>query len=112
MEKPPYDKEGVYVRNGVMYVVGARYVARVSKALASETRARIIEVLSRGRADLDTLSREIGQSKANVSSQVRALEEAGIVRPIYTPGNRGIKKVIELNVRKIVMYLAPEESGG
>ncbi len=108
MEKPPYEKEGIYVKDGVMFVIGTRYVTKVARALASETRARILEVLSEGPADLDTIARAIEQSKANVSSQVRILEEAGLVRPIYMPGSRGIKKVIELQVRRIIMIISKE----
>ncbi len=106
--RPPYDKEGIYVKDRTMYVVGTRYAAKVSRALASDTRARIIEVLQSGPADLDTIAERVGQSKANVSSQVRILEDVGIVKPIYMPGQRGIKKIIELQVDRIFIYLTVE----
>jgi len=105
--RPPYEKEGIYIRDKAMYVVGTRYAVKVGRALGSETRARIIEVLLEGPADLDTIAERIGQSKANVSSQVRILEEVGLVRPIYVPGQRGIKKVIELQVDRIHVYFKP-----
>jgi DNA-binding transcriptional ArsR family regulator len=74
--------------------VGSRSIARVASALANETRARIIELLVDGPKDLDFIAREIGQSKANVSSQIRRLEEVGLVSSIYQPGERGIKKFV------------------
>ncbi len=105
----PLGKEGIYVRESTLYVIGPRYIAKVSKVLASETRTKILEVLQEGPADLDTISEAIGQSKANVSSQIRQLESVNIVKATYVPGNRGIRKIIELKVKKIVFLLKPGE---
>lgn len=100
------EKEGIVERNGVMYIVGSRSIARVASALANETRAKIIELLVDGPKDLDFIAREIKQSKANVSSQIRRLEEVGLVTSIYQPGERGIKKFVELKIKTIVFILA------
>ncbi len=100
------EKEGIYEKDGVLYVVGARYIARVANALANETRTRILEILLDGPADLDDLADVVGQSKANISSQIRKLESVNIVTSRYLPGQRGIKKTVELNVRRIVLILA------
>ncbi|MCS7107748.1 MAG: winged helix-turn-helix domain-containing protein [Acidilobaceae archaeon] len=103
-----FTKEGVVEREGVMYVGGHRSVARLASALANETRAKIIELLATGPKDLDYIAREIKQSKANVSSQIRRLEEAGIVESVYLPGERGIKKMVKMRVSKIVFNLSIE----
>ena len=99
------DKEGIYERNDVLYIVGAKYIARIANALASETRAKILDMLLEGPADLDDIAREVGQSKANISSQIKKLESVGIIKARYLPGQRGIKKVVELNIKKIVFIL-------
>ncbi|MCX8196655.1 MAG: winged helix-turn-helix domain-containing protein [Acidilobaceae archaeon] len=101
-------KEGVVEREGVMYVGGHRSIARLASALANETRAKIVELLADGPKDLDHIAKKIGQSKANVSSQIRRLEEAGIVSSVYIPGERGIKKMVELRVEKVVFNLVLE----
>jgi DNA-binding transcriptional ArsR family regulator len=103
------EKEGIVERGGVMYVVGSRSIARVASALANETRARIIELLVDGPKDLDFIAREIRQSKANISSQIRRLEEVGLVSSIYQPGERGIKKFVELKVNTLMFVLARKE---
>jgi len=103
------EKEGVVERSGVMYVAGSRSIARVASALANETRAKIIELLVDGPKDLDFIAREIKQSKANISSQIRRLEEVGLVSSIYQPGERGIKKFVELKVNTLVFVLARKE---
>ena len=100
-------KEGIYERNGVLYVIGARYIAEVASALASETRARILELISMGVRELDEIAERIGQSKANMSSQIRRLEAVKLVRSKYTPGQRGIRKVVEPNVERIVFIIKP-----
>lgn len=97
-----HERESVIEREGILYVSGPRSIARISSALANETRTRIIELLSRGPQDLDEISKYVGQSKANVSSQIRKLEDAGIVTAKYQPGERGIKKLVELRVSSLV----------
>ena len=103
----PFHKEGIYIRDSTLYVVGFRYIAKVSKILSSETRTRILDILSDGPKDLDTLAKEVGQSKANISSQIRLLESIGIVKATYVPGNRGIKKILEAKVKRIIMKVRP-----
>ncbi len=104
-------KEGIIEKDGVMYVVGYRNIAKVAQALSNETRARIVALLAKKPEGLDRIAEEIGQSKANISSQIRKLEEVGIVAPKYQPGNRGIRKLVELRVKAIVFVLEPPEEG-
>ncbi|MCD6510433.1 MAG: hypothetical protein J7L11_08630 [Thermoprotei archaeon] len=49
-------------------------------------------ICASGRADMDMLAREVDKSKAYVSTQVRILEGAGLVRVTYAPSRRGVKK--------------------
>lgn len=112
MEESIPTKEGIYPRDGTLYVVGSRAIAKVSSALASESRAKILAILQKGPTDLEDIATLINQSKANVSSQIRKLEEAGIVRSHYVPGQRGIKKVVELMINKIVFMITPEQEHG
>ncbi len=103
-------KEGVVERENLMYVSGSKPIARVASALANETRAKIIELLASGPKDLDFIAREIRQSKANVSSQIRRLEEVGLVSSIYQPGERGIKKFVELRIDALIIMLKKDKT--
>ncbi|MEB3845142.1 MAG: helix-turn-helix domain-containing protein [Desulfurococcales archaeon] len=103
--EPPFDKEGIYVEDRKLHVIGARYIAMVANALANETRVKILQHIASRPADLDELAKVVGQSKANISSQIRKLENVNIVRATYTPGNRGIRKLVELNVDKIIFHI-------
>ncbi len=102
-------REGIIERDGIMYVVGYRHIAKVAQALGSETRTRIIELLAEKPEGLDEIAEKLGQSKANISSQIRRLEEIGIVAPTYQPGTRGIRKLVELRIRAVVFVLSREE---
>jgi DNA-binding transcriptional ArsR family regulator len=101
-------KEGIYERDGILYVIGPRYVARVARALASESRTELLYHLKDGPKSLEELSSVLGQSKANVSNHVRKLEALDIVTASYSPSVRGVKKSIALKVRAIVLVLYEE----
>lgn len=111
MEERIPEKEGVVERGRTMYVSGPRSIAKIASALANETRAKIIEILAEGPKDLDNLAQEMGQSKANISSQIKKLEDVGVVASVYMPGTRGIKKYVELRVDTLVISLARRERG-
>ncbi len=104
-------KPGVYERDGELIVVGEEYIYRVCSALASPTRIKILQQLLTREADIGEISELIGQSKANASTQVKRLEEIGLVRAEYKPGSRGVRKVVRTNVREIRIILTPEEGG-
>ena len=98
-------KEGIYEREGVLYVVGPRFIARVARALASESRVELLYHLMSGPKSLEELSNLLGQSKANVSNHVRKLEALDIVTATYSPSIRGVKKSIALKVKAIILAL-------
>jgi len=101
---PPFEKDGIYIVDRTLHVMGPRYIAMVASALSSETRARILDYLRKGPVDLEELARAVGQSKANISSQIRKLENVSIVRSRYAPGSRGIKKIVELNADRVIFH--------
>jgi len=98
-------------KNGVLVVSGDD-VPRVASALGSKVRLRILSIISaNGKADMDMLAREVGKSKANVSTQVKILERAGLVRVTYAPGRRGVKKYCLSDVREVRRVIL-EGAGG
>lgn len=105
-EKP---HEGIFEQDGVLVVAGDEYIYRVCSALASPTRIKILKELLKKEADIGEIAELIAQSKANASTQVRRLEEIGLVRSEYKPGVRGVRKVVKATVREIRIILEPEE---
>ena len=61
-------------------------IITVTKAIASDTRYRILELLTREELDISRLAERLGQTEANVSAQVKQLEKAKLVESRYEPG--------------------------
>jgi len=55
-------------------------LAQVSKALGHANRLMILDVLSQGECDVDTLHRKLYLSIANVSKHLQSLKQAGLVK--------------------------------
>ncbi len=102
-------KPGIYEKNGVLIVVGEDYIYRVCSSLASPTRIKILEELLAREADIGEIAEVIGQSKANASTQVKRLEEIGLVKAEYKPGTRGVRKVVKATVKEIRIILRPRK---
>ena len=102
-----WNKPGIYEEDGVLIVIGDEYIQRVVQALASPTRLKILRYLLEKEADVGEVAKIIGQSKANASAQIRKLEEAGLIRVSYRPGQRGVKKVCSTNIKEIRILFTP-----
>jgi len=102
-------KPGIYERNGELVVIGDTYIERVASALASPTRLKILRYLMDHEADVGDVAKIVNQSKANSSAQIRRLEEAGLLKTMYKPGQRGVKKICTTTIREIRIVLSPPE---
>lgn len=76
-------------------------LAQVSKALGSANRLMILDVLSQGESDVDTLHKKLQLSIANVSKHLQNLKQAGLVksrreglRIIYMLSDRSVFNLI------------------
>ncbi|MCQ5362062.1 MAG: ArsR family transcriptional regulator [Candidatus Methanomethylicia archaeon] len=92
------------INEGVIVVKGDN-VANVAMALSSPTRIQILNYIKGKEVDMQQIAELIKQSKANASAQMRILEGAGLVKTIYRPGVRGVKKVCTTNVKEVRLIL-------
>lgn len=86
-------------------IVKGNDIFLVAKALASEKRMAIIRLLSEGEMWLNQISRELGQSQARVSEQIKLLERAGLIKVRYERGIHGIRKICSLAAERIILEL-------
>ncbi|RLG77627.1 MAG: ArsR family transcriptional regulator [Thermoprotei archaeon] len=102
---------GMWIENDVMYVAGEEFIEKVASALASPTRLRILGLIMRENMGIEELAEKLRHSKANISTHVKRLEEANLVKPMYVPGQRGIKKIAKPVIReiRILLYTLAEE---
>jgi len=90
--------------NEVLRIEGDKII-EIAYVLSSKTRLEILRRTLNAEVDVDELAKEINQSKANTSAQIRILEKAGLVKTIYKPGVRGVKKICTSNVKEIIFVL-------
>ena len=71
-------------------------IIQITKALGSETRYEILKLLKEDKMDysITDLAKSIGQTEANISSQVRTLEKVGLVQSSYKAGTHGVLKIV------------------
>ncbi|WXG42177.1 MAG: ArsR family transcriptional regulator [Candidatus Freyarchaeum deiterrae] len=80
-------------------------VAKVAKALASETRLQLLKILSEQKMDVSRIAAKLNQTEANISAQIKILEKVGLLKSHYEPGEHGVRKVCETAVQKIYINL-------
>jgi len=98
-------KKGRWLEGDVLYVADEAEIEKIADALASKTRLRILGLLFREEMGIEDLAERLKQSKANISTHVKKLESAGLVKSQYKPGHRGVKKVAKPIAREIRILL-------
>ena len=84
-------------------------IITVTKAIASNTRYRILELLTREELDISRLAERLEQTEANVSAQVKQLEKAKLVESRYEPGDHGVRKLCKTSVKKVTIEILAGE---
>lgn len=69
--------------------------AAVLKALASEPRMRILELLADQILNVSEIAEALASPVSTVTSHIAVLEEAGLLRAEMKPGERGLQKVCQ-----------------
>jgi predicted transcriptional regulator len=99
-------RRGIWIEGDTMYVVGEEFIEKVAGALASITRLRIIGLTYKGDMGIEDLAQQLNLSKANISTHVKRLEDASLVRAMYVPGQRGVKKIAKPTAKQVVIVLS------
>jgi predicted transcriptional regulator len=90
----------------VELVVTGEEALKVTSALTS-TSFRILQLLSTERLDVSRVAERLKLSEAYISEQIRLLEELRLIKVSYERGIRGIRKVCEVAVNKIIIIIKP-----
>lgn len=85
-------------------------IITVTKAIASDTRYKILELLTREELDISRLAERLDQTEANVSAQVKQLEKANLVESRYEPGDHGVRKLCKTSVSKITIEIQTSQT--
>lgn len=77
---------------------------QVADALNS-TSMRVLQLLLKEHLDISTIADRLNLSQPYVSEQIRKLQKTNLIRVSYESGKRGIRKICELAVRKIIIEI-------
>ncbi|HHV44512.1 MAG TPA: helix-turn-helix domain-containing protein [Firmicutes bacterium] len=78
---------------------------KVLKALSSEVRLNILNMLSNQMMSVTEIAEELGQLLSTTGANLRKLEEAGLIATTYCPGERGTKKLCSRTYDEITIRL-------
>ncbi len=89
----------------VELIVTDANISVIAKALASKTRWKILKLLRIQNLDVSQIAEKLGQTEANISAQVKILENAKLIKSNYEPGAHGVKKVCMPSVEKLIIKI-------
>jgi predicted transcriptional regulator len=84
-------------------------IIKTSKALGSLTRFEILRLLSKDEMDISRIAESLNQTEANISAQVKHLENADLVTCFYKPGEHGVRKICSTKVSSITINIVETE---
>jgi len=87
-------------------VVTGEETLQVADAMTS-TSLRILQLISGNRLDVSTIAKKLDLSEPYISDQVRMLEDIKLINVGYERGKRGIRKLCELAVGRVIIVIKP-----
>jgi predicted transcriptional regulator len=87
--------------------LSSRESINIFRALGSETRVRLLELLSEREMNIMELSAALALTQPSVTKHVQLLEEAGLVASEYIAAPQGMQKKCRRIYERIVVDLAP-----
>jgi len=82
-----------------------KQIEKVVKALSSETRRLILKRIQTSKEGLDVsdIASILGMTEANISAQIKKLQEADLIFCEYCSGQHGVRKISKLKFEQLVI---------
>ncbi len=77
----------------------------VAKALSSKTRVKILRLTSEKDIDVSRIAGLLSQTEANISAQIKILENAKLLVSRYEPGMHGVRKICTTKVDTVIFKI-------
>ncbi|MGC8783346.1 MAG: ArsR/SmtB family transcription factor [Armatimonadota bacterium] len=77
------------------------------KALASETRVRILELLAQSEMNINELAQALNTSQPTITKHAQLLEAIGLIQTEYKPGVQGMQKRCRLAYDRFIISFEP-----
>jgi len=78
-------------------------VEKIVKALSSKTRREILRYIRDGPKDVSSIASELDMTEANISAQIKKLEEARLITCDYSSGLHGVRKISKLKAQQLLI---------
>lgn len=80
-------------------------IEKVVKALSSKTRRQILKRIQNAKEGLDVsdIASILGMTEANISAQIKKLQEADLIYCEYCSGQHGVRKISKLKFEQLVI---------
>jgi predicted transcriptional regulator len=96
----------LFDKNHNLILLGSdKQIEKVAKALSSETRRLILHRIQSSKEGLDVsdIASILGMTEANISAQIKKLQEANLVYCEYCSGQHGVRKISKLKFEQLVI---------
>lgn len=95
--------ELVHSDTGSITIESDGKIELIAKALSSETRRSILHQIQINQEGMDVsnIAANLNMTEANISAQIKKLEEAGLIDCDYCSGNHGVRKISKLKYCQI-----------
>lgn len=82
-----------------------KQIQKVAKALTSPTRRLILNLIQKSNEGMDVsnIAKILAMTEANISAQIKNLQEAGLIYCNYCSGNHGVRKISKVKFDKIII---------
>lgn len=78
-------------------------IEKIVKALSSRTRRKILHYIQEEPMDVSSIASCLQMTEANISAQIKKLEEAGLIVCDYTSGAHGVRKLSKLKFNRLTI---------
>jgi len=84
-----------------------KQIEKVAKALTSETRRLILRLIQNSHEGMDVsnIASILKMTEANISAQIKKLQEAGLIYCDYCSGNHGVRKISKVKFDKVIINI-------
>jgi predicted transcriptional regulator len=76
-------------------------IEKIVKALSSRTRRQILHYIQEEPMDVSNIASSLQMTEANISAQIKKLEEAGLIICDYASGDHGVRKISRLKFNRL-----------
>jgi len=89
-------------------VASGKNALKLADALNATT-LRILQILRKERLDVSTIAKRLELSEAYISEQLRSLEDLNLVNVTYARGKRGVRKLCDSSIERVIIVLNNED---